>query len=320
MNGISIITVNYGTPRLLMNFVNSLEKIIDIKEQIEVIIVDNGYPHLGDSRSILSPTCYSFKIYFLQNDRTSYASAINQGAQIASRDILVAANSDIEIIPGTKLAPVIELMSDNPKIGIIGPQLVYPDKTWQRSYGRIPSIKEAIISLSLLETVQHSIYRYLWAQKIKFFKTKIVDYVDGAFMFINRKCFDECNGFNEDYSFYGEDADFCYRAKKLGWMTIFHPALQVYHIRGASSTKQSFIEYATRLSWAKVLFTSKHYGIDKARLYRKLLKINHFNHFLFYLLMANILPMQEILQHKIDAKLSYMATKNLPVEIFQKVI
>ncbi|WP_412710518.1 glycosyltransferase family 2 protein [Atrimonas thermophila] len=37
-------------------------------------------------------------------------------------------------------------------------------------------------------------------------------------------------------TFYGEDADFCWRAQEKGWEVVFVPYARMIHYRGTSST------------------------------------------------------------------------------------
>lgn len=44
-----------------------------------------------------------------------------------------------------------------------------------------------------------------------------IDSINGAFLFISRKCLEEIKGFDPVFFFYGEDIDLCLRAKKRGY-------------------------------------------------------------------------------------------------------
>jgi len=310
-DSISLLIVNYDTPKILVNFLTSIEKNIKQKENLEVIIIDNGYPYKGDSREEILPLKFSFKIQFIQNPRTSYASAINLGASLAKSDLLIAANSDIEIPPQFSFGPLINKFKQGKKIGVIGPQLIYPDGSWQRSYGPFPSLSELIFSMILVDALNRAISKHLFAQSLLSNNEKDVDYVDGAFMGISRKCFDECNGFDENYQLYCEDADFCWRAKQLGWKVIFSPKISLVHIRGASSTKQSLIDYTMRQFKAKVKFVNEHYGAKHARYYKNLIKVTAFQRFLFYLFTSSLVPSTKFLTKRNQAKMRYVAARNI---------
>lgn len=309
---ISLIVVNYGTPRLLTNFLVSIDENIDDKTHLEVIVVDNGFPHKGDSRKICKPHKFSFRLKFAQNHQTSYASGVNCGVRLATNDIIVVANSDIEISPKTSLESLTSILKQDARVGIVGPQLLYPGGSWQRSYGLLPSIQEGLNSLFLLDGLIHGINRFLLARNMVSTTAKNVGYVDGAFMIIRRTCFDELKGFDEEYQFYGEDADFCYRAKKKDWKVVFLPTLCVIHLRGASSTQKAFLEYIGRQFHAKLQFVRKNNGQRYANRYRQLIKVVMLQRVLFYTVIAKLLPINELKRRREQSALHYVAIKNLP--------
>lgn len=309
-NGISFFIVNYGTPRLVTNFLVSIEKNIKRKENFEIIIIDNNYPYKGDLRKVIMPTNFSFRIQFVQNPKTSYASAINLAAQFANYNILIIANSDIEILPQFSYDYILNIFRQNERIGVIGPQLVNPDGSWQRSYGPFPSLLELIFSLCSLDALSHALQKCLMSKKLLPKIRRQVHYVDGAFMMIRRKCFDECNGMNENYDFYAEDIDICWRARKLGWKVVFSPSIHITHLRGASSTQKSFINYTVRQFKAKFQFMKEHRNIRQAQHYKKLIEVIALQRFFFYSIISSFMPLNKHILRKRQAYLNYIAARN----------
>ena len=57
-----------------------------------------------------------------------------------------------------------------------------------------------------------------------------VDWVLGAFMLTRRPLMERLKGFDEDYFFYGEDLDLCYRVKEAGWRVVFFPHAEIFHV------------------------------------------------------------------------------------------
>ena len=279
---LSIIVVNYGTPDLIVNFLKSAMNSADSGIIHEVIIVDNGYSRKRDSRKIVNSSLFPFKIIFVQNPKSSYASGVNQGAALASEETLVISNSDIEWLPEFSIQPLLDYLWRNSRIGVVGPQLVYPNNTWQLSYKCYPSIKEALISLIMFDSLWHGItrlaFRYGWLSK----RPKMVDYISGAFMVVRRSCFEKLKGFNEHYFFYGEDADFCWRAYQHGWKVAFIPTVYIMHVGGASSTLKAFKKYTIQLLKAKQKFIKEHFSCRKAIWYIWLTKVAFLERVIFY--------------------------------------
>ena len=61
-----------------------------------------------------------------------------------------------------------------------------------------------------------------------------IDLCISHFMFIRHSLFDVIGPWDEDFFFYGEDVDFCYRAKEAGFKIMYLPQFQALHYKGAS--------------------------------------------------------------------------------------
>ena len=218
---VSLIIVHYGDPGLLWNLLASLEHHPDKRLVDEVIIINNGLS-LDKGERVRLEAYKNLLVKIVDNPQNSYASGVNRGVAASHGDIVVISNNDIEWLPTFSINSSVDYLERDRRIGVMGPQLIYPDGSWQRSYGRLPSVKEAMMSLTMLDSVWHGIvrlaFRHNWLRR----GPKRVGYIDGAFMVVRRSCFEELGGFNEEYSFYGEDADFCWRAWKKGWNCLLY--------------------------------------------------------------------------------------------------
>ena len=76
----------------------------------------------------------------LQNPRPlSFAGNINQGISETSGDFVLVANPDA-IPEAGAVATLAAFMAQSPRCGIAGPQLLWPDGTWQPSRRRFPTV------------------------------------------------------------------------------------------------------------------------------------------------------------------------------------
>ena len=270
IGSVSVIVINFGSPRLVRNLLASLSNHPDRELVCEVVIVDNGYPETGDSRQALSPSDYRFAVKFVQNTARSYASGINRGAEQCRGKTIIVSNNDVEWVAGSRIKPLLQLLESDRKIGVAGPQLVFPDGSWQRSYGRFPSLRQGIQALFLSELAHNALQaRRFNAGKARH-RPKHVDYVDGAFMVIRRECLNALGGFDEAYGFYGEDPDFCWRARQKGWTSVFVPTARIMHVRGASSTITAPVEFSAKALSARCQFIVQRSGMASAAVYARL--------------------------------------------------
>ena len=83
------------------------------------------------------------------------------------------------------------------------------------------------------------------------------DYVTGCCLFTSNEVINKLNGFDERFSMYGEDVDFCLRAKQQGINCYYWPEAKLWHHVSAStgnnlrSSKQIRKFYALCLLWIK---------------------------------------------------------------------
>ena len=62
-----------------------------------------------------------------------------------------------------------------------------------------------------------------------------IDSCTGAFMFIRKRVGELAGWLDEDYFWYGEDLDFCFKVKKQGGKVMYVPETKIIHYKGISS-------------------------------------------------------------------------------------
>ena len=126
---ISIIIVNWNTPKLL---IDCLESIYHAEPRLtfEIIVIDNG--STDDSVSLV--TARFPAVHLMLNDRNlGFATANNQGIEVAKGRYLVLLNSDTIVAPGA-LEELVHVADDHPEVGAIGPKLLNMDGSLQPSW------------------------------------------------------------------------------------------------------------------------------------------------------------------------------------------
>ena len=73
-----------------------------------------------------------------------FGANLNRGFARTSAELLVAANPDAVPEPGA-VAVLRGFMEAHPRCGVAGPQMVYPDGTWQPSRRRFPTVTGTIV-------------------------------------------------------------------------------------------------------------------------------------------------------------------------------
>jgi len=196
----------------------------------EVIVVDNGSTDETPQRLA---KCTGITV-ITNSTNEVFVTGCNQGAEAAKGDHLVFLNNDTEVTIGwlgALLAPF-----DNPKTGIVGARLLYPD-------GRLQEAGNIVWSDGSGWNYGHGDDPYLPQYSYR----KEVDYCSGACLAISQTLWKRIGGFDIRYRpAYYEDTDLCFSARKCGYKVIYQPEAQVIHHGGASAgtdTSQGYKRY-----------------------------------------------------------------------------
>jgi len=224
---IGSVVITYNSRLYIENCLNSL-----LLAGSNVVVVDNGS---SDGTPDLVKDKFPSVTVIENQVNLGYSAAVNLGAAVIKSDIFVVCNADV-VYPNESIRQLTMFMSEHPDVGAAGPQLIFPDGTWQMSYGHTPGIGETLQRVIGLTSLHHWVRRLCWPRRLDR-RPKEVGCVIGAVMAIRRRAFLSLNGWDEDFHFYAEDTDFCMRLRKTGWRVMFVPSIDVVHVGGASSTR-----------------------------------------------------------------------------------
>ncbi len=258
-----IIIISHNNSELTLNCLESVYQS-DITADLNVIVVDNK--STDETEKKIREKYPEVKI-ILNEENFGYAKAVNIGFKNSNSEIVLVANNDL-IFQKDTIEKLINFVKSDNKIGLAGGQQFFPDGKRQKSYGDLPGIKLALKDL------------FFWGAFAKLIGTndesiREVPYVDGALIAIRRQAFVDLKGFDEDYFFYTEEADFCFRLKRAGWKVMFNPEISFIHLRGAASSGSRFSDDSIRLlASTKLLYSKKHHSEVQSFLWFYIEKIN----------------------------------------------
>src|SRR3954470_9663440 len=119
---VSAIVINWNTRDLLAQTLTSLQAY-GRSHSLEVIVVDNG--SVDDSVEMVRRDWPSVRL--LENEENvGFTRANNQAIRVSSGKYLLLINSDALLTPGC-LDEMIAQMEREPRVGAVGPRLVYGD-------------------------------------------------------------------------------------------------------------------------------------------------------------------------------------------------
>jgi GT2 family glycosyltransferase len=236
---LSIVIVAWNVRDLVLDCLESIREA-KLGFSYEVIVVDNGsadgtvqavrekYP---DTRVLALPRNLGF------------GAGNNRGLEIMRGRHAVLLNSDTLVLPGG-LEACVAYLDAHPDVGVVGPQLLNPDRSKQNCIHNSPTLVSELVGQSLLRRIFPRRY-----------PSKLVDYsapleveaVLGACLFVRREVIEQVGLIDEDYFFFLEETDWCHRIRAAGWRVFHLPDAFVVHLYGESTKKK--VPLRTRIEY-----------------------------------------------------------------------
>ena len=174
-------------------------------------------------------------VRIIENARPLSLSAnVNLGMAATSGVYVLNANPDAIPEPGA-VAALVAFADEHPRCGLAGPQMRWPDGTWQPSRRRFPTVRGTIVRRTPLRRLRapYETQREHYALDERPTKPVQADWMLGAFLLMRRTMLDEIDGWDAGFRHYCEDIDLCYRAAQAGWERWYVPAAVVTHAYAA---------------------------------------------------------------------------------------
>ena len=227
MPDISLIIINWNTRQLLLDCLDSVYKTIQ-KASFEVLVVDNG-----SADGSVEAVAHQYPVVQLMaNGRNEgFAKANNAAIRRMQGRYAVLLNSDTLLKPGA-IDGLFAFMETHPDVGMCGPQLLYGDGSKQTSTGVFPDILSELTSKSLARLFSSARRN---ASRPSFGGPAPVDFIIGACMFVRKSAIDDAGMLDDEYFFFYEEIDWCFRMNKKGWRVYHVPGIEIYHFGGQST-------------------------------------------------------------------------------------
>lgn len=230
---ISIITVNYNGLEITEQFLISLTKCS--YKNIEVFVVDNASKENPDELKLKFPFINLIK----SNKNIGFAAGNNLAIRAAKGEYIFLLNNDTEV-KNDFLEPLIELMENNKKIGIVSSKLLYfskPDTIQYAGHNGINFYTGRGFGIGFME---HDSEKYNTC-----YKTELAH---GAALMVSKVALEKVGLMAELFFLYYEEIDFCERIKQAGFEIWFCGKSVVYHKESITTGKFSPLKtyYLTR--------------------------------------------------------------------------
>ena len=271
---VSIIIINYKTPQLVIDCVNSIvEKTNNLN--YEIIVVDNNSE--DNSKDIIERYLDGQIIFIESKENLGFGTGNNLGVQYARGEYLFFLNSDTVLI-NNAIKILYDYMISHKEVGIVGGNLytidLKPSPSFSMSFDKIEDYKDNSKWLTILK---NKLFRHKQKKNIVFNDTDEplkVGYVYGTDMMMKKKLFDDIHGFDSDFFMYAEEEDLSYRVVESGKEIWSIPDARIIHLDGGSSisnNKFNSKHFKMRLHGGFIYFKKRlgNEGIEKYYKYRK---------------------------------------------------
>jgi GT2 family glycosyltransferase len=240
---VSIVVPLYQRSDLLQHQLASFADDRDLHKADLIYLLDS--PELADSLFAIAGDLHEiYRVPFRIAEASrngGFSVANNLGASLAGGRLLLLLNSDVLPAEPGWLRRLADFHDSNPRIGAVGPKLLFDDGTLQHAglYWRRP------VRYAAWENAHYfkGLHRGLRAANV----TRRVPAVTAACLLISSDVYRELGGLRSiyiqgDY----EDSDLCLRLRAAGYETWYLPDVELYHLEGRSydtSVRQTNARY-----------------------------------------------------------------------------
>ena len=264
MKRLAVVLVNYETPELAVRCLESLAGQVDPGRD-RAVVVDNASRD-GSAEKIaaaIRENHWEPWAEILQSPRNGgFSTAANLGFKAVRAAMYLLLNSDTVLEPGA-VNGMVRAMQENPKAGILGPRLEFPDGRPQISCFRDRSPVSEFLAACGTRFFTALFRRHQVALPVSEIPME-PEWVSFACVLIRDEVVRQIGFMDEGYFLFFEDLDYCRRARKAGWHILYRPEARVIHLRGQSSPVKELEAARKRLPAyyyrSRARYFSKFYG------------------------------------------------------------
>lgn len=265
---VSVIIVNYNTREVLGQ---CLAHLAGQDPGLQVIVVDNGST---DGSAAMVRDCHPAVELIAAQENKGLAAAHNLGLSRSTGDYVLFLGPDAfpesDAIPG-----LTGYLQTRQEVGIATCKVVLRDGSPDRDAHRgFPTPWTALSHFSGLDRLFRGspFFDRYFMGFAHLDQPHEIDLCISHFMFVRRAVFDRVGKWDEDFFVYGEDVDFCFRARQAGWKIMYLPQWTALHYKGVSvgvrretrdvsvASRETQLRMAQESTQAMRTFYRKHYA------------------------------------------------------------
>jgi len=230
----------------------------------QVVVVDNGS---RDGTVALVRERFP-EVRLVEFENRGLGAGWNVGIRETESRYVLLLNADAWLL-GDALARLVAFADGRPRAAVVGPRLLNPDGTLQRSVRGFPTLWRLATEYFFLRKLAPGTraLNAFYAGGFDHDEVREAEVVMGACMLVRRDAIDEVGPLDEAFFLFSEETDWCYRFRQAGWDVLFFPAAECVHVRGAAHGGRLYRENLR----GHLRFLRKHDGARTAERARRLL-------------------------------------------------
>lgn len=252
---ISLVIVAWNARHYVELCLESLQKTPP-RRSMEVFVVDNAS---ADGTAEMIEQKFPWVRLIKSSENLGFSRGNNVALRQCRGRYIALVNPDVIVFPGC-LDALADFLDENPKVGNVGPRVFNPDMSMQSTCRRFPTLWNNFCSATGLSTrFQNS--RFFAGEHMFYFphdRTLAVDVIVGCFSMIRREAMESVGMLDEQLFMYGDDVDWCRRARNAGWQVVFYPGAQAIHDRG-KTTAPFPVRFAVAQQRSVLHYWTKHH-------------------------------------------------------------
>jgi len=260
MADVSVVVVTY-------NALPWIERCLESVRAYETIVVDHG-----STDGTLELVRRRFpQVRLIEEGNTGLGAGSNTGMRVASGDYFLLLNSDAWAV-GDAVERLVAFAEEHPEAAVVGPKLLNPDGSLQRSVRGFPTLWRLTTEYFFLRKLAPGsrALNAFYASRFPHDEVREAEFLMGACLLVRREAADTVGLFDEDFFMFSEETDWCYRFRQAGWKVLFFPGAEIVHVGGATTSQNWGPMYREQLR-GHLRFLAKHRGPREAERARQLL-------------------------------------------------
>ncbi len=256
---LSVVTVTFNSQDEISIWVESLSNTIK-KHSFEMIVSDNSLNY--ETEKVVRDLQKKHKnlFYVRNNANLGFSKGNNVGVQKSKGEYLLFLNPDV-VVEEKTVDGIVDFLKNHKEAGTATPAVFLPNGKLDDSCHRgFPTPWRSFCYFSKLSKIfpKNKLFAGYNLTYLDFSKTHEIDSLAGSFLLISRQLGERLHWWDEDYFFYGEDIDFCYRIKKLGLKIYFVPEYKALHHKGMSSGIKEVSKEVSRATVETKIWATNH--------------------------------------------------------------